>query len=142
VVPVDEVHLAVGVGDLAQAEELLAAEPAGAAGDHRGDGHAIAGPDAAHLGAGLLDDPDELVPEDVARVHVRHGVVIKVQVRAADAGMGHTHDGVRRLLQGRRGALLDLDALCSLPDDRLHGSLLIPVAADSCGSLAIPDHFP
>ena len=63
--------------------QTLRAHEARAAGDLERDHDPVAGLQIAHLGSGLLHDPDHLV---------------QVQVRAADAARGHLHDRVGRFL--------------------------------------------
>jgi hypothetical protein len=80
------------------AEQTFFAEVALAAKDVERHEHAIAGFQILDVAADLLDHADELVAERLSDTRIRHEAVIQVQVRPADAGAHHTHDGVARVL--------------------------------------------
>jgi hypothetical protein len=61
-----------------------------------------------HVGAGVLDHAEELVPHSCRPIRSGHGVV-RVQVAAADAGPHHADQGVGGLLDDRIRDVLDTD---------------------------------
>lgn len=62
---------APGVGGFAGGEQIVLAEEATAAGDHKGDHHAVANLQISHAFADVLDDAHELVAENVAGFRLR-----------------------------------------------------------------------
>ena len=72
----------------------LTAEPAAPAGADAGDQHAVAGAEAAHAVADLLDGPDGLVAQDPALAHRGHVALEDVQVGPADGDRVDPHDDV------------------------------------------------
>ncbi len=62
-----------------------------AAGGLKAAEHPVPYSHAAHPGASLRDDPDELVPDREARIDL-HPAVVDVQVRAADRAGLHLDD--------------------------------------------------
>jgi hypothetical protein len=93
--------------------EALAAEHAVAVGPHERRDDLLPDAEPAHRGAHLLDHPEELVPDALARLAFGHAT-IGPQVTAADARVRHPHDDVRRLLHMRLGYLVHPDVIRSV----------------------------
>ena len=93
---------AVAAGDL----EPVRAEVAGVVRPHERRDDQVAGSEAGHLRADLLDDADELVAHAAALLAGGHRPV-GPQVAAADAGGGDADDGVGGLAQHWVGHVLD-----------------------------------
>jgi glycine/D-amino acid oxidase-like deaminating enzyme len=74
--------------------QALLAEVALAAKDVEGHQHAVADLDLGDFVADLFDDSHELMAEGVAHARVRHETVVQMQIRTADAGARHAHDGI------------------------------------------------
>ncbi len=115
---------------LAGGRQALAAVVADAVGPHEGRDHQVAALDRAHLGAGLLDDPEELVSDALARLPGRLAPV-GPQVAAADAGTQHPHHGVGGQLHHGLGDVLHAHVVGSVDGGGAHGEG--PSRAGSCG---------
>jgi hypothetical protein len=76
--------MGVGIGVVAEGPEILLAEQAASARDGERDDHAITALELLDLAADFLDDPHELVAEDIARLHGGDVAIVEVQVAAAD----------------------------------------------------------
>ncbi|MNY03524.1 hypothetical protein D3C86_1361510 [compost metagenome] len=111
---------AVGVCHVALRVIARAAVRAGAAGDRRGNHHAIAHVQVAHLRTQLLDDPDALVAEDRPGLHPGHGSPDHVQVRPADRAGGQPNDGIGRLLDLGIGDLVEPNVSHPVKHDGFH----------------------
>src|SRR5262249_47266454 len=112
---------AVRVGVVALRVVAVAAVGTVAASDRRGDDHAVARLQVAHVAADLLDDADTLVPQDGARLHPGHGATDHVQVGPADGAGRQPDDGVGRLLDLRLGHGLQTDVADAVKNDCFHG---------------------
>lgn len=75
---------ALDIGGFAGGEEIMIAEVATAAGDDKGDDHAVSHTDFRDTGAAFLDDAHELMSEDVTILHFRNLAAIDMQIRTAD----------------------------------------------------------
>ena len=85
--------------------KLLATRRAGSAAGRAGGEHAIALADAAHAGADVFDDADELVPDGESVLDQRQpGAVPEVEIGAADRGACDAHQRVARDHAERRRA--------------------------------------
>ena len=113
-------HLAVGVGALAEAPVAPLALPAGAAAD--GEGHHD--PVADLQRRVLLADLDHLahafMAEHVALLHGRDITAHQVEVGAADGAGRHLDDGIAPVLDLRIGHGLAADGAAALPGECLH----------------------
>lgn len=105
---------------LAGRRQALAAVVADAVGPHEGRDHQVTAPDRAHLGAGLLDDAEELVPDPLARLPGRLAAV-RPQVAAADAGAQHPDHGVGRQLDDGLGHVLHAHVVGGVDGGGAHG---------------------
>src|SRR3954449_6761775 len=72
------------------------------------------------LRSDLLHDPDRLVADDVALLHLDDLAAVEVQVRSADRRGRDPDDRVGRFLDGRVVDLVDADVLFAVPNDCSH----------------------
>src|SRR6185312_13808084 len=79
----------------------------------------VAALEPSDLGAGVLDDAEELVSHLPALVSGQHGPV-GVQVAAADRGAHHAYDRVGRGVDRRVGYVFGADVAGSVHQCRLH----------------------
>ena len=101
----------------------LLAKTALAAGARGGDGNALARVQAGHLRAHTVHDARDLMAQRhwLANAHRAKAPVLKVmQVRAADATKGHSHQQLVRAGRGNFG-VLDTQILGAVTDDGFHG---------------------
>jgi len=75
--------------------------------------------DRADIGAGVLDDADEFVPNRAAARRGGHRVV-RVEVGSAYAGADHADDRVGWLLDNGIGNVDDTDVACSVDERCSH----------------------
>jgi hypothetical protein len=115
--------VALRVGRVALRIVAGAAVRARTAADGRGDHHAVALLEVAHVVPRLFDDADTLVAEDAPRLHPWHRATDHVQVRPADGAGGQPHDGVGRVLNLGGVYFFDADVAGVLKDDGSHGSV-------------------
>ena len=80
----------------------------------------VPGSQVPDLRTDLLDGPDTLVAEDRALLHAREGTPDHVQVRAADRARCQPHYGVRGLLDGWFGYVVEPDVADAVKDYGLH----------------------
>ena len=84
--------------------------------------HEVADRERRHVGADVLDDADELVPDAVRLGRLGHAAV-GPQVRPADAGGGDAHQRVGRPLDRGVGHVLDPDVAGGVDQGGAHGWL-------------------
>jgi len=94
-----------------------------AAGDVERHDDPVAHPERASLGADLLDDPHELVPEHVTALEEGRQHAVEVQVRTADGRGRHPQDDVVGVLDGRIGDGIDADIVGTVVGQGSHGGL-------------------
>jgi hypothetical protein len=112
---VEAVAAAVRAGGL----QATAAPEAGVVGVGERREYQVAALEPGDLGAGVLDDAEELVSHLPALVSGWHGPV-GVQVAAADRGAHHAYERVGRGVDRRVGNVFDADVTGSVHQRRLH----------------------
>ncbi|GMA23368.1 hypothetical protein GCM10025864_11270 [Luteimicrobium album] len=120
---VDRQPVAVGAAEhrdvVARGREPGAAGLARAVGEGERRDDEVAGRGDVDVGAHLLDDADELVPDRVRRLRLADAPV-RPQVGPADARGDHADDGVAGREDLRVGAVLDPDVPGSVDDGSAH----------------------
>ncbi len=115
--------LAVWIGHVALGEIARAAVRAVAAGNGRGDHHAVADLQVAHVLAELFNDADTLMPKNGAGLHAAEGAAHEVQIRPANGRGGDAHNGVGRGFDLGVGYVFEAYVADIVIDHSFHGRL-------------------
>ncbi len=107
--------------------EALGAVVAGAVGPHEGGDDEVAGLQAGHGRAGLLDDAEELVADALAWL-ARGLAAVGPQVAAADTGTQDADDGILGALDRSVGHLLHADVVRGVDDGGAHGCAALRIS--------------
>src|SRR5262249_13382371 len=114
----------------AQVATPARAVAAAATAHYRVHGHALSNPGLVHALAGLDHRAGELVAHDERRHAVGHHACVALDLTAADAG-GLAADDQLAGARPRVRHLLDRHLVRAVPDERLHGAILIGLVSRS-----------
>lgn len=93
------------------------AEVTGATGDVEGHDHPLTDLQRLHFVSFLLDDAHEFVSDDIAIVHVEHGVVVQMEIRSTDRRGRDFQQDIARIGDHRHRFLHVLDVPFASPND-------------------------